>query len=72
MNLLKLFKKNKDIIPKPGEKWRLKNDSPWPKNYQSVIILDVKDSWVRYDINSLFMDQRLKLKSFLYCYEKVI
>ena len=55
--------------PIAGEEWWLKNDSPWPKKDQKPVkILDVKDGWVRYDMLSVFRDERMELGSFLHCY----
>jgi hypothetical protein len=54
--------------PKVNEKWVLsddRNDPFIPKTYPPVIILEVKDGWVRYDMQGLFRDQRMEIKSFI-------
>jgi len=64
-------------LPMIGEKWCLKCDfdgSPWPKkDVVCVIVLDVKDGWVRYRIGEglLFGDERMKVKYFTRVYKKV-
>ena len=61
-------------IPVAGEYWVAKGlDDPFPKKeYTSVKILDVKEGWVRYDFGgNIFRDERLRLHSFLYCYQPV-
>ncbi len=59
-------------LPAPGETWIFRKDdgSPWPKQGCKVKILDVRDDWVLYDM-PVFRDQRLKMTSFLRCYEPV-
>lgn len=70
MNIFSWFKKPKTPIklPIPGETWGLRDESPWPKSGYTAIILDVKEGWVRYEMNPLFPDERKPLKSFLDCY----
>lgn len=60
--------------PKAEELWVLKGDdeSPWPaKKYAPVTIIAVLDGWVRYSINYIFSDERMKTDLFLNLYEKV-
>jgi hypothetical protein len=61
------------VAPKPGELWQLRpKGSPWPeKNYPPVTILDVKDGWVRYDMVSLFKDERMRVSAFVGMYRNV-
>jgi len=55
--------------PAIGEKWLLKSYGPWPsERCTTATILDVKDGWVRYDMGYPFRDERMKMRSFLYCY----
>ena len=56
--------------PVAGEEWVLKNDSPWPEPDQKPVkILDVKDGWVRYDMQGIcFRDERMVMDRFLLCY----
>lgn len=52
--------------PRPGERWAFmdKQDGPWPsKEYAPVVILEVRDGWVRYEMSG-FKDQRMKLDLF--------
>jgi hypothetical protein len=72
-----------DAEPKPkrapvvGELWPFAStDDPWGgKSRGSAKVLDVKDGWVRYAMlvdghaGFLFQDERMKLSSFLYCYQ---
>ena len=68
MNILKrLFGKstiNEAVVnPEPGEYWWFNDDSPFPSKYNPVLIREVKDGWVRYDMLTM-KDERLKLESF--------
>lgn len=69
------FRKKKDEGIKAGELFIFKgmDGDPFPpKEQKPVKILDVKDGWVRYEIDSwIFKDERMKLDNFLYCYRKV-
>lgn len=58
--------------PKPGERWAFMNkQGPWPnKDYAPVVILDVRDGWVRYDM-SVLKDQRMELDFFVRLYRPV-
>jgi len=78
MNLFKKFFKSKfnsnseeKLKPNPGELWEFVDRSPWRRHYPPVIILAIKDNWIRYDLPPLFMDQRMELKDFLCNYKKV-
>lgn len=45
----------------PGQRWQFtpRDESPWPSRPGVVvIILDVHDGWVRYDMGSVFPDNR--------------
>lgn len=55
-----------------GQKWRLKPeaDNPWAKRYDPVIIVDIKDGWVKYDMN-YFKGETDKISAFLRMYERV-
>lgn len=56
----------------PGQKWRLKPDGPWPKDYAPVTILDVQAGWVRYTFGgSMFTDERQTVQAFCGMYERV-
>lgn len=59
----------------PGEKWLFtpRDDSPWPPSngYTPVLILDVQDGWVRYDMGCLFRDERKRTKEFVSMYRRV-
>ena len=59
--------------PKPGDSWAFmdKQKGPWPsKEYTPVVILDVRDGWVRYDM-IMVKDQRMKLDLFARMYRPV-
>jgi hypothetical protein len=58
--------------PRPGERWAfVDKQGPWPsKDYSPVVILDVREGWVRYDM-SMFKDQRMKLDLFARMYRPV-
>ena len=58
--------------PKPGERWAfMDKQGPWPsKEFTPVVILDVRDGWVRYDM-SIFKDQRMELDLFARMYRPV-
>ncbi len=64
-----------ETIPRVGECWKFRetnDDDPWPvKDYGNVNILDVKDGWVRYYMNSTFPDERRTISSFVKIYRKV-
>ena len=67
-SLIEKFYKKK--FPCIGEKWILKgDDSPWPKNYKPVTIIDIKDGWVRYAFCDSFMSDELELDTFLAIYK---
>lgn len=53
-----------------GQQWRLMDDSPWPNPHPPVVIADVLDGWVRYDM-PYAKDQRRRLDDFLSLYEIV-
>lgn len=55
-------------VPAIGETWALRDRGPWPSKC-TVLILDVMDGWVRYQLSpEYFPDERLTLKIFLHCY----
>lgn len=58
--------------PKPGERWAFQGkQGPWPnKEHRPVVILDVRDGWVRYDME-VFKDQRMELDLFARMYRPV-
>jgi hypothetical protein len=60
--------------PEPGEVWLFRgrgNGDPWGGGEPfTVTILDVRDGWVRYSMNTVFNDERKKIKTFLYCYRR--
>jgi hypothetical protein len=68
-NLKKDIKSNAIRVPVVGELWVLSDGSPWQTKYPPVTILDVKDGWVRYDMNKIFRDERMLMKIFISCYE---
>lgn len=60
--------------PQPGERWALHiDDGPWgAKKYPPVLILDVKDGWVRYQMSaSMFSDERKRESDFVSMYKRV-
>lgn len=69
-----LFQSKPEIIPQTGETWALSGSTkgPWPSPDQvRVKILDVKSGWVRYEMNPyLYNDERMKLSTFTYLYQK--
>jgi hypothetical protein len=58
--------------PKPGERWAfVDKQGPWPsKDYSPVVIVDVREGWVRYDM-TMFKDQRMKVDLFTRMYRPV-
>ena len=66
--MLKWFNRFKRRIPKQGELWTFKDDSPWPNKF-TVRILEVKEGWVRYWMSQDMDDNRLKLSTFISLYE---
>ena len=69
MNIFKYFYK-KPNQPIKGQRWTLKNETPWPvKDAHTVLIRDIKDGWVRYELGILFPDERLRMDMFLKCYK---
>lgn len=52
----------------PGQVWMLRSNSPWPKEYSAIRILDCKDGWVRYAFGRtkhiLLQDERMEEKIF--------
>lgn len=67
-------RRNKPQPPAPGERWAfVPAPTPWPeKDYPPVIVLDVREGFVRYDMKGTsFRDERMALSSFLYCYRRV-
>ena len=45
MNIFNFFKKKQPVV---GEEWALKDDGPWPSKNGTVLIIGVKDGWVRF------------------------
>jgi len=70
-------KANMTILPNinPGEQWSLhiKSGDPWiQKSYRPVVILDVKNGWVRYDMGAEpFRDERKTIADFVGMYKLV-
>lgn len=65
---------NRPPKPKIDEIWKIKDKdgSPWPNSYSAYSkILDVKDGWVRYHINEIYPDNRMKISSFVSGHQKV-
>jgi hypothetical protein len=65
--------------PVPGEQWvfvrRTRPGDPWPAEdagYLPVLILDVKDGWVRYGGGCIIKDERAKRCDFMRQYRKVV
>lgn len=58
--------------PKPGEHWVfVDKQGPWlSKDHLPVVITDMHEGWVRYDIG-IFKDQRMKLDLFTRMYRPV-
>jgi hypothetical protein len=58
-------------IPQPGEQWtwRCANAGPWdcPKRW-TVMILEVKQGWVRYWLDEFEPDRRMELEIFTRVY----
>lgn len=72
--LFKLFKKQNIVYPSIGSEWKLKDNTTWPiDDYPIVTVLDAHSGFVRYKIgnNHIFNDERLELRSFLYCYKEL-
>ena len=73
-----LFKRQARTDPEPqaistktpvaGEYWLLEDDSPWPKHYPPVRIIDVGSGWVRYWMGNIFPDCRMQTKEFIRIY----
>ncbi len=60
--------------PIVGEKWILQSrvGDPFPTKAETIVtILDVKAGWVRYEMNDVFNDQRMKIDLFMSCYKKI-
>lgn len=64
-----IFRKAYGRTPSSGEKWILKDGSPWGSKHKPITVLDVKSGWVRYEIGTVFNDERLKMGDFLFCYQ---
>lgn len=61
-------------VPRVGEKWMFEPEGkgdPFPKKwgYAPVTITGVRDGWVRYDMQTVFKDERMKLDSFVRTYK---
>lgn len=69
----KKVKKSEPKVPRVGENWVLKRRAkgPWPASGDLITahILDVKDDWVRYFLNRIFPDLRMKTKDFVEIYD---
>ncbi len=59
--------------PKVGEKWFLRGDDgdPFGANHDPVLILEVKEGWVRYKMSRLFDDNRKPISDFIVMYTLV-
>ena len=60
--------------PESGESWFLvdRESGPWEsKRFEPVKILDVKSGWVRYFINEVYPDERMKIGTFVRVYRKM-
>ena len=59
----------------PGQEWLLhdRESGPWESTRFNVPvkILDVKSGWVRYFINEVYPDERMKIGTFVRVYRKV-
>ena len=58
----------------PGQEWLLhdREAGPWKSTrFKPVKILDVKAGWVRYWINEVYPDERMKIGTFVRVYKKV-
>jgi hypothetical protein len=73
IKIFKIVKKEELVHPIEGSQWKLKNETPWPKESDPVIsVLDAHSGWVRYKIGGgVFQDERLRLDSFLHCYQQI-
>lgn len=74
IKLFKIVKKEELVHPVTGSQWKLKNETPWPRENDPVItVLDAHSGWVRYKIGrgEIFSDDRLRLESFLHCYRQI-
>ena len=73
---LRGFKKEKEEKKEiaAGQMWILRDGSPWGEDFRQhpvVRILDVRDGWVRYYMNTIFEDNRMKIDTFYYCYRRI-
>ena len=59
--------------PEIGDRWIFSpKGDPWgPGDFIPVKILDVRDGWVRYDMNGIFRDERMEIKEFMSMYKLV-
>ena len=68
-------KKEEISYPKPSSQWKLRNETPWPRENDPVVtVLDAKSKWVKYRIgNSKIFnhDHELPLELFLHCYREI-
>ncbi len=71
--ILKLFRKHVPAkrIPQIGEQWVFKQDGPWPTTHKPVVITDVLQGYVRYDMVG-FKDNRATIDTFTRMYEPYI
>lgn len=58
-----------DIVPEPGDTYFSKGYGPWSTTTK-VLVLDVKDGFVRYRINAAFPDERKRVVNFMQLYTK--
>lgn len=57
--------------PRVGEQWLLRSEDRWGSKYSPVTILDVRDGWVRYNMNRVFRDERMRMDMFIATYQIV-
>lgn len=72
--LKKRFSGDKKPAIAAGETWEFVDSlgDPWGnKKPFRVQILDVRDGWVRYNMGTLFPDERCTIKSFVGIYRRV-
>lgn len=59
--------------PEPGQRWEFYADTedPFPSKYPPVKILEVKDGWVRYYMNDILRNERMRASQFVTMYKQV-
>lgn len=56
-------------LPKVGEQWIWDNGDPFGDKYHPVQILEIKNGWVRYDMQ-VYKNNRIKIWQFVLWYKK--